>query len=56
MTGPPSIDPELMRRMLIVGYSLGIRCGRRLCEEIGLNLAYRWFCRSGPDSLPVSWP
>ena len=44
-TGPPSIDPELMLRMLIVGYCFGIRSERRLCEEVHLNLAYRWFCR-----------
>lgn len=31
--------------MLIIGYSYGIRSGRRLCEEVHLNLAYRWFCR-----------
>lgn len=43
-TGRPSIDPELMIRMLIVGYSYGIRSERRLCEEVHLNLAYRWFC------------
>src|ERR1700682_615939 len=53
-TGRPSIDPELMVRMLIVGYSFGIRSERRLCEEVHLNLAYRWFCRlgledAGPD-------
>ncbi len=46
-TGRPSIDPELMIRMLIVGYSYGIRSERRLCEEVHLNLAYRWFCRLG---------
>ena len=39
--GWPSIDPELMIRMLIVGYGLGIRSERRLCEEVHLNLAYR---------------
>ena len=44
-TGRPSIDPELMIRMLIVGYTYGIRSERRLCEEVSLNLAYRWFCR-----------
>lgn len=43
-TGRPSIDPELMMRMLIVGYSFGIRSERRLGEEVHLNLAYRWFC------------
>src|SRR6202140_1550645 len=48
-TGRPSIDPELMIRMLIVGYCLGIRSERRLCEEVHLNLAYRWFCRLGLD-------
>jgi transposase len=41
--GRPSIDPELMIRMLIVGYCSGIRSERRLCEEVHLNLAYRWF-------------
>src|SRR5205085_8841354 len=39
-----SIDPELLIRMLIVGYCFGIRSERRLCEEVHLNLAYRWFC------------
>ena len=48
-TGRPSIDPELMMRMLIVGYSFGIRSERRLCDEVHLNLAYRWFCRLGLD-------
>src|SRR6266478_3942018 len=48
-TGRPSIDPELLIRMLIVGYCLGIRSERRLCEEVHLNLAYRWFCRLGLD-------
>ena len=47
--GRPSIDPELMMRMLIVGYCFGIRSERRLCEEVHLNLAYRWFCRLGLD-------
>jgi len=44
-SGRPSIDPELMLRMLLVGYLSGIRSERRLCEEVHLNLAYRWFCR-----------
>src|SRR6187549_1498592 len=47
--GRPSIDPELMLRMLIVGYCYGIRSERRLCDEVHLNLAYRWFCRLGLD-------
>ncbi|MGQ0674043.1 MAG: transposase [Hyphomicrobium sp.] len=46
-TGRPSVDPELLIRMLIVGYCYGIRSERRLCEEVHLNLAYRWFCRLG---------
>ena len=41
--GRPSIDPELMIRMLIIGYCMGIRSERRLCDEVHLNLAYRWF-------------
>jgi hypothetical protein len=52
-TGRASIDPELMIRMLIVGYCFGIRSERRLCEEVHLNLAYRWFCRLGlEDTVP----
>src|SRR6266581_6578951 len=47
MIGRPSIDPELMIRMLLVGYCCGIRSERRLCQEVDLNLAYRWFCRLG---------
>src|ERR687883_1264256 len=46
-TGRPSVDPELLIRMLIVGYCFGIRSERRLCEEVHLNLAYRWFCGLG---------
>ena len=49
-TGRPSIDPELIIRMLLVGYCFGIRSERRLCEEVHLNLAYRWFCRLGLDA------
>ena len=49
-TGRPSIDPELMIRMLLVGYCYGIRSERRLCEEVNFNLAYRWFCRLGLES------
>jgi transposase len=52
-TGCPSVDPELMIRMLIVGYCYSIRSERRLCQEVALNLAYRWFCRLGlEDRVP----
>jgi len=52
-TGRPSVDPELMIRMLLVGYCFGIRSERRLCQEVHLNLAYRWFCRLGlEDRVP----
>lgn len=52
-TGRPSIDPELMIRMLLVGYCYGIRSERRLCDEINMNLAYRWFCQLGlEDDIP----
>src|SRR6185437_7194207 len=47
--GRPSIAPELMIRMLLIGYCFGIRSERRLCEEVHLNLAYRWFCCLGLD-------
>jgi transposase len=48
-TGRPSIDPVRMIRMLVIGYSFGIRSERRLCDEVHLNLAYRWFCRLALD-------
>ncbi len=52
-TGCPSIDPELLIRMLIVGYSYSIRSERRLCQEVEMNLAYRWFCGLGlEDRVP----
>ena len=52
-TGRPSIDPALIIRMLIVGYCFGIRSERRLCEEVHLNMAYRWFCGLGlEDAIP----
>ena len=44
-TGRPSIDPVLMIRMLILGYVFAIRSERRLCSEVQVNLAYRWFCK-----------
>src|SRR5262245_41992326 len=51
--GRPSVDPELMIRMLIIGYCFGIRSERRLCDEVHLNLGYRWFCRLGLEgSVP----
>ena len=51
--GCPSICPELMVRMLIVGYCYSIRSERRLCEEVKVNLAYRWFCGLGlEDKVP----
>ena len=52
-TGRPSIDPVLMIRMLIVGYVFAIRSERRLCAEVQVNLAYRWFCKlSIEDKIP----
>jgi transposase len=47
--GRPSVDPELMIRMLIVGYCYGIRSERKLCQEVELHLAYRWFCKLDLD-------
>ena len=52
-TGRPSIDPVLMIRMLLVGYVFAIRSERRLCSEVQVNLAYRWFCQLGiEDRIP----
>src|SRR5579859_2839575 len=51
--GRPSIDPELMIRMLIIGYVFAIRSERQICREVQVNLAYRWFCNLGlEDAIP----
>jgi len=51
--GRPSIDPELMIRMLAVGYVFAIRSERLICREVQVNLAYRWFCKLGiEDAVP----
>ena len=51
--GRPSIDPELMIRMLVVGYVFAIRSERSICREVQVNLAYRWFCKLGiEDAIP----
>src|ERR1700750_1711528 len=52
-TGRPSIDPELMIRMLVVGYVFAIRSERALCRDVQVNFAYRWFCGlSIEDKVP----
>jgi transposase len=67
--GRPSIDPELMIRMLIIGYVFAIRSERAICRDVQVNLAYRWFCglfstersrlawicRSGHNHLGPNW-
>jgi transposase len=52
-TGRPSIDSELMIRMLVMGYVFAIRSERLICREVQVNLAYRWFCKLGiEDAIP----
>ena len=41
--GRPAIEPEIMFRMLFIGYLYGIRSERQLIEEVKVNIAYRWF-------------
>ena len=48
----PSVDPELMIRMLLIGYLYGITSERRLCKDVGMHLAYRWFLGLG-FALPL---
>lgn len=57
--GRPAIDPEVIFRMLIVGYLYGIKSEARLEEEINYNMAYKWFCGLGltekvPDATTIS--
>ena len=57
--GRPAIDPEVLFRMLFVGYLYGIRSERRLEEEVNYNIAYKWFCGLGitekaPDATTLS--
>lgn len=47
--GRPSIDPELLLRMLLVGYLYGVTSERKLVEELRMHLAWRWFTRLGFD-------
>jgi transposase len=52
-TGRPSVPPQVLVRMMVVGYLYGITSERRLCQEVHLNLAYRWFCGlSLEDTVP----
>ena len=52
-TGCPSVDPELLIRMMLIGYCTSIRSDRRLCRTVGVDLAFRWFCRLGlEDRVP----
>src|SRR5271165_6665386 len=46
-TGRPSIDPEVLLRLLLIGYLYGITSERRLVDEVRMHLAYRWFARLG---------
>ena len=51
--GRPSIDPELFFRIVLIEYFYDVNSDRQVCEEIGYNLAYRWYCRlSLEDSVP----
>lgn len=57
--GRPAIDPEILFRMLIVGYLYGIRSEVRIAQEVQCNMAYRWFCGLGitekvPDHATIS--
>jgi len=46
-TGRPSVPPQVLVRMMVIGYLYGLTSERRLCQEVHLNLAYRWFCLRG---------
>src|SRR3974377_112346 len=48
-TGRPSIDPELLLRILLIGYLYGITSERKLVEELRMHLAWRWFTGLGFD-------
>ncbi len=57
--GRPAIDPEILFRMLLVGYLYGIKSEARLEEEINYNIAYKWFCgleltEKAPDATTIS--
>src|ERR1035438_4656782 len=48
-TGRPSIDPEVLLRILLLGYLYGITSERKLVEELRMHLAWRWFTGLGFD-------
>ncbi len=48
-TSRPSIDPEVLLRILLIGYLYGITSERKLVEELRMHLAWRWFTGLGFD-------
>jgi transposase len=55
-TGRPSIDPEVLLRMLFIGYLYGITSERRLCEDVRMHMGYRWFVGLNlEDKVPDHW-
>ena len=51
--GRPAIEPEVLFKMLFIGYLYGIKSETRLAEEIACNVAYRWFLGLGlQDKVP----
>ena len=55
-TGRPSIDPEVLLRILLLGYLYGITSERKLLEELRMHLAWRWFTGLGFDQeIPHHW-
>jgi transposase len=53
-TGRPSIDPELLLRILLIGYLYGVTSERKLVEELHMHLAWRWFTRTPGCELATS--
>ena len=54
-TGRPSIDPELLLRILLIGYLYGITSERKLVEELRMHLAWRWFTGLSFDESQLTW-
>lgn len=57
--GRPAIDPEILLRMLFIGYLYGIKSEARLEEEVYYNMAYKWFCgleltEKAPNATTIS--
>ena len=57
--GRPAIEPELLFKMLLLGYLYGIKSEIKLAQAVNENIAFKWFLglkltEKGPDHATIS--